>query len=320
MPGAILVSDHVEGVYGAALERVAAGRPRVVLGASGLDGDPADIEIAFFSGDLFPSGTRSLAKALHQAPGLAWFHSFSAGVDHPWFQSFLERGVRVSTSSGASAVPIAHTVMLYLLHLSRDMGGWMRDQASRHWHDRDVEDLQDKRVAVVGLGPIGLEVARLAQAFRMQVVGLRRAPRGDEPCETRSLEDLDVLLPELDYLVLALPLVPETTGLLDARRLALLPPRARVVNVGRGGLVEEAALVAALESGGLAGAALDVFEVEPLPETSPLWALPNVIVTPHSAGTTPGNQGRAAEIFLDNLERYVAGEPLRNEIAGAGGP
>ena len=268
MPGTILVSEHVQRVHGAALARVAAGRPLTVLRASGLAGDPGDVEIAFFSGDLFPDGTRGLAKALHQAPELAWFHSFSAGVDHPWFQGFLERGVRVTTSSGASAVPIAHTVMLYLLHLSRDMGGWMRDQANRRWNDRDVEDLKGKRVAVVGLGPIGLEVARLAQAFRMEVVGLRRAPRGDEPCETRALADLDALLPDLDFLVLALPLVPETTRLLDARRLALLPARARVVNVGRGGLIHEAALVSALESGALAGAALDVFEVE-----SPVGAL-----------------------------------------------
>lgn len=314
MPEAILVSDQVAERHAKALARAAPGRPLAVLrGASPL-ADPEEVEIAFFSGDLFPERTRVLAKALHQAPGLAWFHSFAAGVDHPWFQGFLERGVRVTTSSGASAVPIAHTVMLYLLHLSRDMGGWQRDQAARVWNERDVEDLSGRRIAVVGLGPIGLEVARLALAFGMDVVGLRREPRGDEPCETRSLRELDALLPALDYLVLALPLTAETERLLDARRIALLPARARVVNVGRGRLIEEPALVAALEAGSLAGAALDVFEVEPLPEESPLWTLPNVIVTPHSAGTNPGNQERATEIFLDNLARYVRGEPLRNEV------
>ena len=319
MPGAILVSDWTLARFGEALRRAAPGRPLAVLRGAQLEGEPGAVEVAFFSGDLFPERARDLARVLHQAPALRWFHSFAAGVDHPWFQGFLARGVRVTTSSGASAVPIAQTVMLYVLALSRDLPGWLAEQAARRWSPRPIEDVSGQVLAVAGLGPIGLEVARLAAAFGMRVVGFRRAPRGDEPCETHALAELDAFLPEADWLVLALPLADETRHLLGARRLALLPPRARVINVGRGALVDEAALAAALAEGRLGGAALDVFEVEPLPAESPLWSLPNVIVTPHSSGTNPGNHLRAAEIFLDNLGRYERGEPLRNEVkAGSG--
>ena len=315
MPGAILVSDWVAERFGDALRRAAPDRPLAVLrGGESVDGDPAAVEVAFFSGDLYPVRTRELVLALRDAPRLGWLHSFAAGVDHPWFQSLLARGIRLTNSPGASAVPIAHTVMLYLLALSRDLPGWQRDQAAARWAPRAIEELSGRRIGVLGLGAIGVEIARLAAAFGMRVTGFRRTPAGDEPCETLPLAELDRVLPELDWLVLALPLTAETERVLDARRLALLPKHARVVNVGRGPLVDEAALAAALAEGRIAGAALDVFEVEPLPPESPLWRLPNVIVTPHSSGTSPGNLFRSADLFVENLERWVRGEPLRNEI------
>jgi phosphoglycerate dehydrogenase-like enzyme len=312
--GAILVSDVVEDRHGVALSRIAPERPRVVLRGEQVDGDTEAIEIVFFSGDVYPDRTRYLAKALVNAPNLCWFHSFSAGVDHPWFQRLLEQGVQLTTSAGASAVPIAHTVMLYILALSRDLRGWIRDQERAIWNERHVVDLQGKLLGVVGVGHIGAEVARLGGAFGMRVIGLRRSPRGDEPCETWPLERLDELLARVDYLVLALPLNDASTRLLSAQRLAMMKPGAFVVNVGRGGLIDEQALVAALERGTLAGAGLDVFEVEPLPAESRLWQLANVIITPHSSGTNPGNNERACQIFLANLTRYQAGEPLRNQV------
>jgi len=314
MSGAILVSEAVAEAAADRLREVAPSRPVRVLEDQHAPGSLDAVEVAYFSGDLFPDRTRALAKALHLVPQLRWFHSFSAGVDHPWFQRMLAQGVRVTTSSGAAAVPIAQTALLYMLALSRDLPGWQRDQAARRWNPRDIEDLTGQRLLVVGLGPIGLELARLAAGLGMEVSGLRRTPRGDEPCETWPLERLDELLPRTDWLALALPLVPETTHLIDARRLALLPRTARVLNVGRGALIDEQALAAALEAGRLAGAGLDVFEEEPLPEARALWSHPNVIVTPHSAGTSPGNALRATEIFLDNLARYECGESLRNEV------
>jgi len=143
---------------------------------------------------------------------------------------------------------------------------------------------------------------------------MRRRPRGDEPCETWPLARLDELLGIADAVVLALPLGDETRHLLDRRRLARMKRGALLVNVGRGALVDEEALAEALASGGLGGAGLDVFEVEPLPPESPLWPMPNAILTPHSSGDTPGNHERASEIFLDNLGRFGRGEPLRNEV------
>jgi len=312
---AILVSELVEARFAAALDAAAPGMTRVVVGPGGASGDPARVEVAFFSGDLYPDGTRAFVSALARAESLRWLHTFSAGVDHPWFQKLHASGVRLTTSSGSAAPPIAQTVMLYLLALTRGLPAWADAQRRRAWEPHEVRDLTGMRLGVAGLGPIGLEVARLGAAFGMEVVGLRRTPRGDEPCETWPLGRLDELLPRVDALVLALPLAPETRRLVGERELALLPPGALLVNVGRGEVVDEAALVRALESGRLGGAGLDVFEREPLPPESPLWALPNVIVTPHASGTSAASRERACALFLDNLARYVRGEPLRNEVS-----
>jgi D-2-hydroxyacid dehydrogenase (NADP+) len=313
--GAILVSDQVEARYAARLEELAPGVPRVIVGPEAVAGDASAVEVAFFSGDFFPDRTRDFVLALRDAAGLRWLHTFSAGVDHPWFQVLRKRGVRLSTSSGAHAAPIAHTVLLYLLALARDLPAWMDAQRRHAWERHRSRDLDDLVLGVVGLGPIGCEVARLGRALGMRVVGTRRTPRGDEPCETWPLARLDELVALADALVLALPLTDETRRILDAGRLGRMKPGAWLVNVGRGGLVDEAALVESLRSGRLGGAGLDVFEVEPLPPESPLWTLPNVIVTPHNSGDTPGNAPRAALIFLENLSRYARGEALRNEVA-----
>lgn len=314
MKGSILVTDAVERRYAERLERAAPGVPRVLLEDEPRAETLTDVEVVYFSGDLFPDRMRPFLLSLREVPRLGWMHTFSAGVDGRFFEKTLERGARLSTSSGAQAVPIAHTVMLYLLALTRDLPGWHEEQKQRVWRPRNVRELEGLRLCVVGLGPIGLEVARLGAAFGMDVVGVRRTPRGDEPCQTVRLDALGALLPSVDALVLALPLSEETQGLIDAPALAAMKNDALLVNVGRGGLVDERALCAALRAGELGGAGLDVFEVEPLPEESPLWELPNVIVTPHSSGTCDGNDARATEIFLDNLARYVRGEPLRNEV------
>ena len=148
----------------------------------------------------------------------------------------------------------------------------------------------------------------------MDVVGFRRTPRGDEPCRALPSAEFSDWLPRIDYLVLALPLSDESHHLIDANTLARMKPEAVVVNIARGGVLDEAALIDALERRAIRGAALDVFETEPLPESSPLWTLPNVVITPHSSGETAGNRGRACEIFLENLSHYTRGEPLRNEV------
>jgi len=303
-PGSILVSDDVEARRSSALEAAAQGISRCVLRPQGPSSDPALVEIAFFSGDLFPERTREFVLTLAKSEHLRWLHTFSAGVDHPWFRSLRARGVRIT---------IAHTVLLYLLALSRDLPAWFDAQRRHAWEPHDVRDLQGLVLGVIGLGPIGLEVARLGAALRMRVIGLRRTPRGDEPFETWPLPRLHELLSRADAVVLALPLTDTTRHLLDAPAIAALKPGALLVNVGRGELINQAALVAALEKGALRGAGLDVFEQEPLPPESPLWSLPGVIVTPHASGRTPSNQIRAEVIFLENLGRFTRGEALLNE-------
>jgi phosphoglycerate dehydrogenase-like enzyme len=205
-------------------------------------------------------------------------------------------------------------VIAYLLALSRDLPGWFRAQRERKWEPRIIGDLQGRVLGVVGLGPIGREVARLGAALGMRVVGLRRTPCGDEPCETWPMERLHDLLAGADAVVLALPLTADTRHLIGTDALARLKPDAVIVNVGRGELIDEAALIEALVARRIGGAALDVFETEPLPSDSPLWDLPNVIITAHSAGHNPANSERATGIFIENLARYLNRQPLRNEV------
>lgn len=295
------------------------GRRRPGIEIVALEGtnhvDEADlvrINLACFSGDAWPERSANFMQVCLQSPDLEWLHTFSAGVDHPVFRGMIDRGVQVTTSSGSSASPIAQTVMMYLLALTRDLPGWLQAQAERRWDQRAITELDGLTVGVVGMGPIGCEIARLSAAFGMRPIGMRRTVRGDEPCETWTLDRLPELAGTVDVLVLAIPLSDETRSLVDASILGALRPGALFVNIARGEVVDEAALVEALRSGHLGGAGLDVFAVEPLPEDSPLWTLPNVIVTPHSSGTTTRTHERAFEIFLDNLSRREAGEPLRN--------
>lgn len=313
----LLVSDEAWERYGNEITSTAPTCSPVLLHGHDViaDDDLARVDVAFFSGDLYPDRSARFMAACLQAPNLRWLHTFSTGTDHPVFGAFLDRGVRLTNSAGSSARPIAQSVAMYLLALSRDLPGWMRAQARHEWRPRDFEELDGTRLAVVGMGPIGAEVARLGLALGMDVVGCRRTPSGAEPCPTWPLERLDELLTSADWVVLALPLTPDTDGIIDRRRLSLLRPTARLINVGRGELIDEAALVESLTQGRLAGAALDVFATEPLPPESPLWAMPNVIITPHSSGATAGSRHRATLVFLDNLRRWTAGEPLVNELS-----
>ena len=305
--------------FDAHAERISAAAPdlEVVVLRRGVDVADSDIEritMAFFSSDAWPERAAPLLKVALDATNLQWLHSMSAGVDSPVFSMFMERGVRVTTSSGATAAPIAGTVMLYLLALSRGLPGWLRSQASHEWSPTSFRELDGQRIVVVGYGPIGREVVRLAQAFRMVPVIVRRAAQGDEPCEVRSLEHLGDAVRDADAVVVALPLADGTRGIVSAEVIDAMGPQAMFVNVGRGELVDQPALTEALASGRLAGAGLDVFATEPLPVDDRLWDLPNVIISPHTSGASDGAAGRVVEIFLDNLERFVRNEPLRNEV------
>jgi len=280
----------------------------------------ARIEAAYFSGDLMGEGARGFFAAALGAPKLRWLQSFSAGVDHPVFARFLERGVRLTTAAGAAAEPIALTALAGLLMLARGFPRWLDAQRRRAWEPHAPaalpRDLAGQVLVVFGLGAIGSELARLARGLGLHVIGIRRGPAtGDEPVDelhhpSRLLE----LLPRADWLAVACPLSDETRGAVGADALARLPRGAGLLNVARGEIVDEAALVESLRDGRLLGAYLDVFAVEPLPQDSPLWTLPNVIVTPHNSAASRGNERRQLDLFLDNLARWARGDALRNEV------
>ncbi|MBI2297317.1 MAG: D-2-hydroxyacid dehydrogenase [Betaproteobacteria bacterium] len=251
---------------------------------------------------------------------MKWLHVFNAGVDHPIYTEMLARGVRLTTSSGATAEPIAHTAVTALLMLARGFPRWIDGQRRRAWNPvrfGDIpRDLGGQTALILGIGRIGAEIARLARALELKVIGVRRSPRApDDPVdELHPPQRLAELLPRCDWLIIACPLTPETRGLVDAGLIARLPRGARVINVSRGEIVREDALIEALRSGHLAGAYLDVFETEPLPPGSPLWDMPNVLISPHSSSAASGNDERTLGIFLDNFSRWHRGAPLVNEV------
>lgn len=259
--------------------------------------------------------------ALRRSSCLQWVHSHSAGSDRPIYAELMARGVRVSTSSGANAGVVAQTALAGLLALWRRLPVLLAAQAQRRWVPQ-IEELRPRELTgqtavLVGWGPIGQALHTLLTALGLHTVVVRHRPVPGAPAApgvpTVAYTALPQVLPQADWLLLACPLTDATRGLVDAAALAALPPGAQLVNVARGEVVVEADLVAALQAGRLAGAFLDVFEHEPLPESSPLWGLPGVIVSPHSAGQSDGHAARVEQLFLDNLARWLRGEPLHNQ-------
>jgi phosphoglycerate dehydrogenase-like enzyme len=239
-----------------------------------------------------------------------WVHTASAGVDKITFPELWAHPAQVTNARGVFDRPIAEYVAGVVLAFAKDLPGTLRLQASGTWRHRETTSVRDSTAVVVGSGPIGRAIAEMLSAIGLSVelVG-RRAADG-----VHAFSSLPDLVPAADWLVLAAPLTDATRGMLDKAALDLLPPHARVVNVGRGGLVVEPALVSALQEGRIAGAALDVFETEPLPADSPLWTMENVIVSPHMSGDVVGWRDALRDQFLENLARFVAGEPLHNVV------
>ena len=268
----------------------------------------------------------ALAELLAGAhPALRWVHATSAGAGELVRRAGLDRDaldrVVITTSSGVHAVPLAEFAVLGLLAVAKDLPGLVAAQRARSWPTvrQPLRELRGQTLVLVGLGEIGREVARLGKALGMRTVGVRRRarPTGAPPPFTDEVHRAD-RLPELagraDALVVSLPLTDETAGLLDRATVERLPPSCIFVNVGRGGVVDEAALVDALRERRIAGAVLDVFATEPLPHGSPLWTLPNVLVSPHAAALSEHENQRIVELFLANLRRFLDGEPLANAV------
>ncbi|MEJ7872532.1 MAG: D-2-hydroxyacid dehydrogenase [Rubrobacteraceae bacterium] len=267
----------------------------------------------------FPRG--HVKDLIRVAPKLRWVQASMAGAGEVAEKAGLRStGVIVTTASGVYSGPLAEFVMMALLQHVKDLDRLRRDKAEKRWREAHTETLRGKTLCVVGMGSIGRAVAVRARPFGMCVLGVKRTVREDDVAwedadELYATRGLHAALRGADCVVVTLPNTPETYRLVDAAAISAMKPGAYFVNVGRGKVVDEGALVEALESGYLAGAALDVFEEEPLPEGSPLWDLENVLVSPHSTDNVPGLTNELqSELFRDNLRRYLDGEPLTNEL------
>jgi phosphoglycerate dehydrogenase-like enzyme len=286
----------------------------LVFGDRALPWEEASPDVAWLTADLFDGGPvrKFFRLALDSKP--QWLQSSGAGTDHPVFQMLLDSGTRLTTSH-VTGIPIAEYVLRAVLDHYQDASAWTAARREHRWQPRDFREVHGSTWLIVGLGHIGTEVAKRAKAFGAYVIGVRRSPDGREPVDECARPDvLDDLLPRAAVVVLSAPGGPETQHLLDGRRLALLRADAVLVNVGRGSLIDEAALQVALDRGVPEVAILDVTAEEPPSERSWLWDHPHVVLTPHSSAGGTGRYERAGHAFVENLVRWQRGEPLAYEV------
>jgi phosphoglycerate dehydrogenase-like enzyme len=336
VPRAIAVSPILSArVRASDLEHIRAAAPGtqiVNLSVEGLaDGPVDDVEVllrGFLSSEAFD-------RLLARAPGLRWVHSATSGVERALTPAALARGVVVTNARGVFSRPIAEHVLLMILAISRRLPQLLELQHERTWQPLEGRELRDLTIGIVGYGSLGRAVASLATAFGSRIVATRRRPEsGGEVSTGEGDEDLPVepklaavygpdglfdLLAESDVVILAAPLTQATEGMIGDAALAAMKPGAWLINVARGRLVDDVALLQALRSGRIGGAALDTFAEEPLPPSSPYYDLPNVIVTPHTAWSSARVLDRSIELFTENLRRFQRGESLRNVVDPSAG-
>jgi glyoxylate/hydroxypyruvate reductase A len=266
---------------------------------------------------LFDFDYTNSAELPELAPGVRWIQSTSAGIGQ-----FVKRhgystrmpNTIFTTARGVHARPLAEFCALGMLAFSRGLFTMQHLQERKHWERFAGTDLLGKTVVIYGYGAVGRQVGHLARALGMRTIGIKRSIGGSEDTEVRPADSLGEVLPLADFLVLAAPHTPETEHVISARELGLLKRGAVLINVGRGALVDEPALVEALRSGQLGGAFLDVFEEEPLPPESPLWTMPSVLVSPHSASNSERENSLITDLFCENLGLFLSGKPLLNAL------
>jgi phosphoglycerate dehydrogenase-like enzyme len=337
VPLAIAVSPILSArVRARDLERIEAAAPgsRIVnLSVEGLaDGPVDDVEVLLRGWLVAEAFDRLLARAPH----LTWVHSATSGVERALTPAALARDVLVTNARGVFSRPIAEHVLLMILAISRHLPDLVELQRERTWQPLEGRELRELTIGIVGYGSLGRAVASLASAFGARVIAMRRrateveaSPAGADDADAFPVEPrverivgpdgLRDLLAESDIVVLAAPLTPETESMIDETAIAAMQRDAWLINVARGRLVDDNALIRALRDNRIGGAALDAFRDEPLPQSSPYWELPNVILTPHTAWSSARVLDRSIELFCDNLVRFSRGEELRNVVDPAAG-
>ena len=311
------------------LDRIAAAAPgaRIVsLSVDGhADGPVDDVEVllrGWLNADAFD-------RLLARSPRLSWVHSATSGVERALTPAARSRGIVVTNARGVFSAPIAEYVLMMILAVSRRLPQLLELQRERTWQPLEGVEMRDLTVGVVGLGSIGKAVADLVASFGGRIVAMRRRTDGAGSgaavlgetgaggvvvAELLGPDGLPQLMAASNFVVLAAPLTPETEGMINAAALAAMRPDAWLINVARGRLVDERALLAALREGRIGGAVLDTFVEEPLAASSPFYDLPNVIVTPHTSWSSARVLDRSVELFCDNLQRFAAGAPLQNVV------
>lgn len=283
----------------------------------GVRREPTLEELAMVDGIVGWSITTNL---LEKSPRLRWIQAGGAGVNSYDLTDIARRGIVLTNASGVAAPNIAEHVMGMMLALARRIPALVHSQAAREWRDhvthREVSELLGATLLIVGVGDIGQDLAHRAAAFGMDVLGVRRRAMSELPGFTRVVGrgDLAKVVGSADHIVVTLPETPETRGMFDAELIAKMKPGAILYNVGRGPVIDTQALIAALESGRLGGAGLDVTDPEPLPAESPLWTMDNVLITSHTSGSTPRYWQRLLPLVTDNIRRIQAGERPRNVV------
>lgn len=309
-------SDVYQALDGQAIDRITV--DEILTGQKTAD-------IAFISRDVTGMSTKFVIEpdtqrfydALSQSPDLRWLHVHSAGADRQIYIDLMARGVTVSTASGANARAVAQSALAGLLALARKLPQLMKAQQAYQWSPLLKtglpEDLDGQTAVIVGWGPIAQMIGEVLHLLGVRIVVVRRSSADVALAEqVVPFDKINDVLPIADWLVLACPLNAQTHRLVDAAALSVIKPGAAIVNIARGTVIDEPAMIEALQDGRLNGAFLDVFAQEPLPADSPLWDLPNVIATPHTAGSSLGMYRRMEQTFTDNLARYVRSQPLQN--------
>ena len=257
-----------------------------------------------------------VARAFEHADRLRWVQWGAAGVDVALFPALVRSGVTLTNLRGVFDRAMAEYTLGMILAFAKELRKTGAMQRERTWSHRETESIAGTRALVVGVGSIGRAIARMLRAAGIEVEGVGRTARGADPDFGRVYgnEDLNRRLGAADWVVLITPLTGQTRGMFDAARFAAMKPTARFFNLGRGALVDEPAMIEALNGGIIAGAGLDVFAEEPLPDASPLWGMENVFVSPHMSGNFHGEKAAMAQVFIENFRRYRAGEPLMNIV------
>lgn len=260
-------------------------------------------------------GTMDIRPLHLKAPKLKWIHALSAGVESLTYPEIQSDNTLLTNSRGIHGIPISEHVLAMLLAFTRGLNVFIRQQANKVWKRSPVEEIHDKTIGIVGLGSIGREIAKKAKGMGMHVVASKRTMTTEIFVDKLyAPNQLDELLAVSDFVVVCLPLLEETRNLFTLKEFSAMKPSAYFINVARGPIINEKDLITALEEGLIKGAGLDVFDHEPLPDTSPLWDMKNVIITPHLAALSPNYLDRAIKLFADNLARFIQHKEMLNVI------